>query len=369
MTDFKWLAALGIASMALACGGEIAADESETDDLSSSTVSMEMVRANPALLPGVKPADGVRVNGRARPTPAADVRARGAGFHGRVDESSWLYAANQLGQFLHLTQPAIAKADVASATSSRQPGDLFDDTGKMEWSEVDQGGLGDCYFISAVSAVLLADKSGAMANSLIVPRTKNGKVVSYYVSFFQASGRKVRIEVDPDLPHGNKDGSLIYATSSQNKPGYEEWSTSLVEKAYALWHKSYEAIGNGGYAADGLFALTGKKTRHIDSKDAKVVAAIETAANQSHAQAACTRSETKALKFPLGIYADHCYTLLGIHRVNGQVFVKVRNPWGPGSATDAEPTEPPTADGTPDGIFEVSQADFAKYWDSADIVP
>jgi hypothetical protein len=328
---------------------------------------MEMVRMNPALLPGVKPPDGVRVNGRKRPARAPDAGVRPA-VRGPIDESSWLYQANQLGQFLHLPEPAIFKSDAANAAYSRQPGDLLDGD-SFQWTEVAQGGIGDCYLIASLSALLYADPKGPLAQGLIVPRSKGGKVVSYYVNFFQATGRKLRIEVDPDLVRTNSDGHLLYASSTQNQPGAEEWAPSLMEKAYARWQGSFNAIGNGGYAADALHALTGKKSKHYAAGDSKLIAAIEAAANQGRPQVSCTKSASKSLVFPTGIYADHCYTLRGIDRVGGEVFVQVRNPWGPGSASDAEPTEPPSADGTPDGLFQVNAVDFIRYWDGADILP
>ena len=71
MNNLKILSALCIVGLAAACGAEMPGnDDSDTDDLSASTVSMEMVRQNPALLPGVKVPDGVRVNGHPRPLPA-----------------------------------------------------------------------------------------------------------------------------------------------------------------------------------------------------------------------------------------------------------------------------------------------------------
>jgi hypothetical protein len=366
MNNPKFLAAPCILALA-ACGGQIAGQEDDnTDDLSSSTYSMEMVRQNPALLPGVTPPPGVRVNGH--PAPLHD-HAQGTSFHGRHDESNWLYTANQLGQFLHLAEPGIHPDDQGDATYSRQPGDLFGDDSKLSWLDIEQGHLGDCYFAASIAAVLFADNGGSLTKSMIVPRVQSGKVVSYYATFFQASGRKVRIEVDPDLLHRNANGHVLYMRSTETKPGYEEWSPSLVEKAYATWHGSYRAIGNGGTAADGIYALTGKRTRFYSASDSKVIAAIEAAGKNGKAQVACTFGDNSGVKYPLGIYADHCYTLRGVRRAGSQVFVQLRNPWGPGAVTDPEPTEPPSADGVPDGLFDLPVADFAKLYNSVDIAP
>jgi len=350
---------------AVACGAA-PSEDSDTDDLSPTRYSMEMVRANPSLLPGVTPPPGVRVNGSARPLSSDDAKAKVA----PIDRRNWLYDANQLGQFLTLADPAaFDKTDAADATYSRQPGDLFADDGKLTWLDVEQGYLGDCYFASSLSAVLYADDGGALTKSLVVPHTSGGKVVAYDVTFFQASGRKVKVEVDPDLLHRNSNGHVYYMRSTQTKPGYEEWAPSLVEKAYAKWHGSYKSIGGGGTAADAVYALTGRKTKSYLATDAGVVAAIDKAAKTGKPQVACTFGDHSGVKYPTGIYADHCYTLRGIHHTSSGDMVQVRNPWGPGAAGDAEPTEPPTADGNPDALFEVTVAQFGQLWNTVDIVP
>ena len=375
MNNLKWLSALCLTSMALACGGTTpgSADDSDTDDLSDTTYSMEMVRANPQLAPNVAVPQGFKVKGHSRPVSSDLAREQelgpvGFGFHHPVVPGDFLYTANQLGQFLQLADPTIHKDDKGDASYSRQPGDLFADDGKLVWLDVEQGHLGDCYFAASLTAVLLADNGAALTRNLITPRVSAGKVVSYYVNFFQASGRKVRVEVDPDLLH-RANGHVLYMRSTQTKPGYEEWAPSLVEKAYAKWHGSYNSIGNGGTAADAIFALTGKSTRSYSPTAASTVTAIEAAGKAGRAQAACTYGDNSGVKYPTGLYADHCYTLRGIKRVGSNVFVQLRNPWGPGSATDVEPTEPPGLDGNPDALFDLPLADFQKLYASVDIVP
>src|SRR4051812_3231278 len=72
MNNLKWLSVLCLVT---ACGAvDTNQDDSDTDDLSSATVSMEMVRANPSLAPAVSVPKDVKVNGRARPIAASDAR-------------------------------------------------------------------------------------------------------------------------------------------------------------------------------------------------------------------------------------------------------------------------------------------------------
>src|ERR1041384_3098457 len=123
------------AALAFACGGT-PGEDSDTDDLSATTYSMEMVRANPALLPGVTPPAGQRVDGHSRPLSSDDSIERMF----PIGRDNWLYDANGLNQFVKLTDPAAYnKTDAKDATYSRQPGDLLADDSKLTWLDVEQG--------------------------------------------------------------------------------------------------------------------------------------------------------------------------------------------------------------------------------------
>jgi len=191
------------------------------------------------------------------------------------------------------------------------------------------------------------------------------------VTFFQANGRKVKVEVDPDLLHSRTDGSVYYAASVATKPGAGEWAPSPVEKAYAQWHKTYKAIGDGGTAADALFAFTGVPTVDTTAKDPKIVAKIDAAAKSHKAQVACTWGEHDHVNYAgTGVYADHCYSLRGIRKggpTSTDVFVQLRNHWGPTTST-AYPSEPPT-DGVQHGVFELPLATFQTLYDEVTITP
>src|ERR1041384_3972305 len=100
MNNLKWLSILCLAT---ACGAVNAPDDSDTDDLSSSTVSMEMVRANPSIAPNVVIPKDVKVTGRARPEPTRGLQSMGGeGSFTLARPGDFLYTVNQLGQFLNL---------------------------------------------------------------------------------------------------------------------------------------------------------------------------------------------------------------------------------------------------------------------------
>jgi len=344
-SSLRNLVSLAAIAAVAACGGQHDTGSSETeadvDALSATTYSMEMIRKNPALDRGVTVPDGHFTKGR--PAPMRDLATKSV----HVPETSWLYAANQLDQFLKLPDPAITKDSKTDAAFTRQPGDLFAADGVLKWDNVEQGFLGDCYFAASLAAVLYADKSGSLGGKLIVPRTSGGKVVSYYAYFYQAGGRRVKIETDVDLVHRNTNGHLLYMRSTDTKAGYEEWAPSLIEKAYAQWHGSYDAIGNGGTAADAIYALIGKKSRSYGPKSATTVTAIEAAGKAGRAQVACTYGDNDGVKYDgTGVYSDHCYTLRGVRREGAKVFIQLRNPWGPIALPSTEPSEPQPGDGS-----------------------
>ena len=368
-SNLRQIASLVAVALAAACGSQTDAASNETDSdvdaLSATTYSMEMIRKNPALASAVTVPEGRFTKGR--PAPQRDL----AGRNLHVPETSFLYAASQLDQFLKLADPTLHPDDKNDATFTRQPGDLYAEDGVLKWDNVEQGHLGDCYFAAALSAVLYADKSGTLGKKLIVPRTLGGKIVSFYTYFYQGSGRRVKAEVDIDLPHRKTNGHVLYMRSTDTKAGYEEWAPSLIEKGYAQWHGGYDAIGNGGFASDAIFALIGKKTRSYAPKGTTVVAAIEAAGKAGRAQVACTHGDNDGVKYDgTGVYSDHCYILRGIRRdTAGKVFVQLRNPWGPITLPSSEPSEPQPGDGNDDGIFDLDLASFQTLYASVDVVP
>ena len=372
MRSLRFLPVLLATALSMACGAPADSNLSgDTDELSDATVSMEMVRKNPALAPGVAVPERTVVKGHKAPVNEAVTPTHQSLWNPSAPGNAWLIDAANLGQFTNLTDPKMDVDGAKIGSYMRLPGDLFAADNQLKWDNVQQGYLGDCYFAASLAAVLLADKGGALTKNMVVPVFASGsagKVVDYTVTFFQASGRKVTVKVDPDLPHKTASGHVMYMRSTDTVEGYEEWAPSLVEKGYATWHKSYSAIGGGGTAADAIFALTGKVTRSYYPAGSTTVAAIEAAGKTSRAQVACTHGDHDGVNYDgTGVYADHCYTLRGVVRKAGKVYIQLRNPWGP-IVSAVEPTEPPD-DGVPDGLFDLEYSKFTTLYASVDILP
>lgn len=128
------------------------------------------------------------------------------------------------------------------------------------YADVDQGGLGDCYFLASLAEV--AHKSPLMITNMF---TDNGDG-TFAVRFFH-DGTAEYVTVDRYLPIGaNGRSPFAGFGGTKDNAGNELW-VALAEKAYAQinesgWTKhnginSYEGIV-GGFAYDALPQITGK---------------------------------------------------------------------------------------------------------------
>lgn len=150
-----------------------------------------------------------------------------------------------------------------------KPPRFFD--GKSSSSDVVQGGLGDCWFVSAMSVIagkekylvgslpkqstdkLLSDEEVAgLVSGVHPPLFHHLRQFGLYVFRFVKDAQYVYVITDDLLP--------CYADSPEPKfaksPRTDLFWVSLVEKAYAKLHVCYDSIV-GGIIDDGLVDMTG----------------------------------------------------------------------------------------------------------------
>ncbi|MBC7542452.1 MAG: hypothetical protein H7338_06955 [Candidatus Sericytochromatia bacterium] len=186
---------------------------------------------------------------------------------------------------------------------------------------IEQGSLGDCYFLAAVAGVA-ATKPDDIRKMITANDDKTFTV--------QFPGRKpVTVTAPTDAEIGR------YASSG--KSGL--WLT-VLEKAYAKTRNSarvfakgddYRAI-IGGFGKQGIKTLTGlssSTSRITLMSTSQLVAQVNRATLEGRVMTISTghptgRSETKANQLPTG----HEYTLLGYNAETGKF--SIRNPWGSG---------------------------------------
>jgi hypothetical protein len=223
----------------------------------------------------------------------------------------------------------------------------------VNFDDVAQGYIGDCYLEGAMSAVA---KSNPKAIQDAIKDNGDG---TYTVRFFDRQGgamTPVNITIDADLPSASKGSQVYYAHARDSK---ELWP-GLIEKAYAQWKGGYEAIGNGGDPGAVMTALTGQSTSYASNTTTSADAMFDRIKAQATAQkpmTALTYGEDQEAKYTnTGVHAWHVYTVLGAVEEGGQKYVQLRNPWGFSEAGN---------DGKDDGIFKLPLKDFANLYQGA----
>ncbi|KAK7399696.1 hypothetical protein VNO78_10885 [Psophocarpus tetragonolobus] len=240
-------------------------------------------------------------------------------------------------------------------------------------SDVCQGRLGDCWFLSAVA--VLAEVS-RISEVIITPDYNEEGI---YTVRFCVQGEWIPVVVDDWIPC-ELPGKPAFATS---KKGYELW-VSILEKAYAKLHGSYEAL-EGGLVQDALVDLTGGAGEEIDMRSGE--AQIDLASGRLWSQLLRFKQEGFLLGAgspsgsdvhisSSGIVQGHAYSILQVREVDGHKLVQIRNPWanevewnGPWSDSSPEWTDRirhklKHVPQSKDGIFWMSWQDFQIHFRS-----
>jgi hypothetical protein len=223
--------------------------------------------------------------------------------------------------FLGLDRPT------AGGTYRQVAGQLF--VGGATYTDIRQGYLGDCYFVSSLGEAALKNPS-IISNMFVV----NGDG-TYTVRFYN-SGRAQYVTVDSFLPT-NSSGQLIYANLGAmfNNSGNELW-TALAEKAYAQinemgWLRSglpgngqnaYAAI-EGGYIYAALGQITGQATTAFAmTSGATSFTTFVNAFNQGKMIGFASKSAPVSTQ----VVGNHAYAVVGYNATDQTVTLF--NPWG-----------------------------------------
>ncbi len=132
----------------------------------------------------------------------------------------------------------------------------------------------------------------------------------------------------------------------------------LVEKAYAQWKGSYNAIGNGGLSSEVFEEVLGRAGQDMSISEGRAEAVwntLKAAVDRKSPVSAGTYGESDEARYTnTGVYADHSYSVFGYEVKNGEKYVILRNPWGE--------SEPYPGDGKNDGIFSLKLKDFTHLY-------
>lgn len=221
--------------------------------------------------------------------------------------------------FFGLDHPTAQPYGGGSAYTYRQAaGQLFINGPSM--TDIQQGNVGDCYFIAALGAIAQHDPADIRAMF-----TDNGDG-TYTVRFFQ-NGTARYVTVDRMLPTYSW-GGLAFAGSgaSVTSPSTELW-VALAEKAYAQLNEqgwighgqqnSYQALSGGWmeYVNEHVLGRNSTTTSRPSMND------IVSALNHHTPVTVGTRSSPGN-----GLVGGHAYIVCAYNAAN-QTF-SVHNPWG-----------------------------------------
>lgn len=195
----------------------------------------------------------------------------------------------------------------------------------VEPNDINQGQLGDCYFLAALSS--LAEFPDRV-KALFVTKTVNEAGI-YLVNFF-LNGQETPIVVDEHLPVG-ANGKPCFATCRDN----ELW-VSLLEKAWAKLHGSY-ARTEGGlpcFAASHLMGVPSESIQHDSIENSEDFFDLLQSADKRNFTMMAASHGAGENRNDEGVISGHAYSLISIHELTHQgkeiKLLKLRNPWGSG---------------------------------------
>jgi len=214
-------------------------------------------------------------------------------------------------------------------------GSLFG-SGGPSFADIDQGALGDCWFMASLEEVAL--KSPSLTQNMFIDNGDN----TYTVRFFHNGGTEY-VTVDRFLPVGD-DGTFAYANSSD---AYGDTTNVLwaafAEKAYAQLNESgwlgygssnsYEAL-DGGWPAGAMRHLTGQHVAEFglfDGAETVQGGAIGNDFLAGHMVVFCSNVDD----VDSNIVPRHCYAMLGYDAATS--MFTLGNPWGTDTFTPDHP--------------------------------
>ncbi len=234
--------------------------------------------------------------------------------------------------------------------------DLYGPTGKPQASDINQGQLGDCYWVSPLGA-LASSQPDHIQNAISYNADKGTFTVTMYQEHRGFLGlhntpRPVQVEVNQadiksdlnigvDGPHSNFKGDKPPIWPSV----YEAAFAKMSEKPNQNLDDGLAKIGGGGNTPASMYTLTGV---HDETLSAKSINKMGMDAAFTKLDAAMKEGRPMLLSSaPVGpdtppdglIRGDHgmghAYMLEGVSKdPDGNVMLTVRNPWGTNVAPD-----------------------------------
>ncbi|MBN3907588.1 MAG: hypothetical protein HWQ35_13820 [Nostoc sp. NMS1] len=251
-------------------------------------------------------------------------------------------------------------------TYAEAQGNLFGSSGYAQIGDIDQGGLGDCAFLSALGATFgpqsndFGNQRSSVIDSMIIDNGDN----TYTIRFYD-NGTPNWVTVNSYLATYNDQLFGASANGSRNLSDSSNvlWAP-LVERAYAQWREwregaaGYNLIGNGDHPYRPLGFVTGRTATQYGAGgtgDFSSVTFTQIVNSLQNGQAIelgrYTQSNTSY------IVGGHAYAVTNAYvSTSGEQRITVRNPWGIDGLS-------PNGDAN-DGFVDLSFSEFRSSFDS-----
>lgn len=256
----------------------------------------------------------------------------------------------------------------------RRPSQICDDpqfiVNGVSRFDLDQGYIGNCWFIAAVSMIT---QRPLIFRHLVPLQTFDPDKYNGLFHFrFWQFGRWYDVVVDDLLPCFEHDGRLVFCS---NKTEPNEFWSCLFEKAYAKLSWSYEGL-DAGQTTDALIDMTGGIEETFDLKeltDKHSFFDVIGKALSNDAMCGCSINadpNIKEAKLPNGLIRGHAYAITAVVtlNINGQTvkLVRCRNPWGneaewKGDFSDSDPIWQTLPSKDRENLGQRSKAD-GEFW-------
>eukprot|EP01022_Parablepharisma_sp_SALTPOND_P026586 TRINITY_DN64445_c0_g1_i1.p1 TRINITY_DN64445_c0_g1~~TRINITY_DN64445_c0_g1_i1.p1 ORF type:complete len:1204 (-),score=5.94 TRINITY_DN64445_c0_g1_i1:53-3520(-) len=273
------------------------------------------------------------------------------GRHGKLADYSWKRAKEIFG---------------------KKPFEVFEG---IDINDIQQGALGDCYFLCSIAAV--AEFPDRIMNLFL---TKSSNDAGCYALTCYVMGQPRTIVLDDYFPYDNECRCLSFV-----KPKGNEIWVLLLEKAWAKVNGSFSNIVSG-QGIEGLSFLTGAPCEYVTHDEVKnkdeIWLKIKAADEKDYIMTASGSGPLLSEEYTaVGLIKNHAYSLIGVKEVsyNGYPIrlVQLRNPWGEkewnGEWSDSWPGWTPELKRRVelveknDGTFYMQFETFLKYYESTSI--
>jgi hypothetical protein len=243
---------------------------------------------------------------------------------------------------------------------------------KIEFDDIVQGGLGNCYFLSAIAA--MCEFPGLVED---IFKTKESNDKGYYEVALFIDGVWNIVPIDDYFPVLK--GTTQFAFTRTH--GKELW-VIILEKAWAKVNGGYVNIV-GGISSDPFTTLTSFPCDNVKHSNDTLDHLWENILSaEQHGDIMCTATDADEDKQKaVGLVPGHAYTCIGAKAVNYNGknirLLRIRNPWGEmewkGDYSDKSRLWTPELKekfgwtDIDDGAFWMSIEDFIHYYDITSI--